>query len=212
MKPEIEDTDIIIRRVANGWIVFTGSEYEEDHFIAMVYEESETEWGEHETLIYLLREHFSGYTQSKKRGGIKLEVRETGCIYEVDEDEHESNVVANTPEQTQEQIEWLEKVTGIEKETSSKIMTIMAKDDTNEQNNDHYATKVQETPSGELFIELPQELIDQLGWETGDDIEWDETEIFEDRGEHKGFTLSNKSKLFRDADEARRKAVSIDME
>ena len=43
MKPEIEDTDIIIRRAANGWIVFSGSEYEADHFMATVYEEDEHE-------------------------------------------------------------------------------------------------------------------------------------------------------------------------
>ena len=84
--------------------------------------------------------------------------------------------------------------------------------DSCEQNNDCYVEKVQEMPSGELFIELPQKLIDQLGWEVGDDVEWDEVEICEDWGEHKGFTLSNKSKLFRDADEARKKAISIDME
>ena len=78
MKPEIEDTDIIIRRAANGWIVFTGSEYEEGHFMTTVYEESETEWGDHEALIHLFREHFSGCTQSKHMGGIKLEVREKG--------------------------------------------------------------------------------------------------------------------------------------
>ena len=86
MKPEIEDTDIIIRRAANGWIVFSGSEYEVDHFMASVHEDTETEWGEQEALVYLLREHFSGYTQSKKRGGIKLEVREKGYAFEGDED------------------------------------------------------------------------------------------------------------------------------
>jgi hypothetical protein len=88
----------------------------------------------------------------------------------------------------------------------------MTKDDANVHNNDHYVTKVQETPNGELFVELPQKLIDQLGWEVGDDVEWEESEICEDWGEHKGFTLSNKSKLFRDANEARKQAVSIDME
>ena len=78
---------------------------------------------------------------------------------------------------------------------------IMTKDDTSEQNNDLYVVKVQETESGELFVELPQKLIDQLGWEVGDEVEWDETELWEEWGEHKGFTLSNKSKLFRDAEE-----------
>ena len=76
----------------------------------------------------------------------------------------------------------------------------MKKED-KEQNNDRYVVKVQETPSGELFVELPQKLIDQLGWGVGDDVEWDELEIWEEWGEHKGFTLSNKSKLIRDAEE-----------
>ena len=89
MKPEIEDTDIIIRRAANGWIVFSGSEYEADHFITTVYEEDDTEWGEHEALIHLIREQFCDLVQSKKRGGIKLEVREKG--YSFDEDEEEDN-------------------------------------------------------------------------------------------------------------------------
>ena len=78
MKPNIEDTDIIIRRAANGWIVFSASEHEADHFMTTVYEERETEWDEHEALINLFHEHFPGYAQSKKHGGIKLEVREKG--------------------------------------------------------------------------------------------------------------------------------------
>ena len=84
MKPEIKDTDIIIRRAANGWIVFSGSEHEADHFMTTVYEESDTEWGDHEALIHLFREHFSGHTQSKKQGGIKLEVRVKGYAHEGD--------------------------------------------------------------------------------------------------------------------------------
>ena len=87
MKPKIEDTDLIIRRAANGWIVFSGSEYDEGHFIVTVHEEGETEWGEHEALMYLFREHFFGYTQSKNRGGIKLEVREKGYAFEEDEEQ-----------------------------------------------------------------------------------------------------------------------------
>jgi len=85
MKPNIEDTDIIIRRVSNGWIVFSGSEFVEEHFITTVYEESETELGVHHALINLFREHFDGYTQAKKRGGIKLEIQEKGYAFEEDE-------------------------------------------------------------------------------------------------------------------------------
>ena len=87
MKPNIEDTDIIIRRVSNGWIVFAGSEYEEGCFATTVYEDDETEWGEQEALMHLFREHFDAYTQSKKQGGIKLEVREKGWDIEYEEEE-----------------------------------------------------------------------------------------------------------------------------
>ena len=89
MKPNIEDTDIIIRRVSNGWIVFSGSEYEVDHFMTTVYEEDETEWGEYEALISLFREHFFGFVQSKKTGGIKFEVQEKGYAFEEAEEDEE---------------------------------------------------------------------------------------------------------------------------
>ena len=85
MKPEIEDTDIIIRRAANGWIVFSGSENEADHFMTMVYEDSETAWSEHESLIGLIRDQFSYYVQTKKQGGMKLEVQEKGYAFEEEE-------------------------------------------------------------------------------------------------------------------------------
>jgi len=45
--------------------------------------------------------------------------------------------------------------------------------------------------AGEICVRLPDELIEQLGWEIGDEVEWEETEIGENWGEHKGFTLSN---------------------
>jgi len=47
---------------------------------------------------------------------------------------------------------------------------------------------------GELCIRFPDELVEQLGWEIGDEIEWGETEICEEWGEHQGFTLSNVTK------------------
>ena len=85
MKPEIEDTDIIIRRAANGWIAFSGSEYEADHFMTTVYEDCEP-WGGHKALIHLFHEHFGSYTQSKKGGGIKMEVRDKGWDIEHEEE------------------------------------------------------------------------------------------------------------------------------
>ncbi len=87
MKPEIEDTDIIIRRAANGWIVFSGSEYIDGHSITTFHVPDETEWGEHEALANLIHAHFSHLTQSKRRGGIKMEVRRKGWDIEYEEEE-----------------------------------------------------------------------------------------------------------------------------
>ena len=39
-----------------------------------------------------------------------------------------------------------------------------------------YSVSVQEDPkSKDLFFELPPELMESLGWKTGDDLKWDET-------------------------------------
>jgi bifunctional DNA-binding transcriptional regulator/antitoxin component of YhaV-PrlF toxin-antitoxin module len=36
-----------------------------------------------------------------------------------------------------------------------------------------YIIEIQENNSGDLFIELPDELIDELGWQEGDILNWD---------------------------------------
>lgn len=36
-----------------------------------------------------------------------------------------------------------------------------------------YIIEVQEDNSGDLFIEFPDELIDELGWQEGDILNWD---------------------------------------
>jgi hypothetical protein len=97
----------------------------------------------------------------------------------------------------------------------------MTKDKPSEQNIDQkkWVVKIEHLDAtdpdrgvGELCIRFPDELVKQLGWEIGDEIEWEETEICEDWGEYKGLMLGNKSKLFRDADEGSREAASIGME
>lgn len=39
-----------------------------------------------------------------------------------------------------------------------------------------YTVPVKELENGDQFIELPDELINQLNWKEGDDIEWKEIE------------------------------------
>ena len=65
---------------------------------------------------------------------------------------------------------------------------------------------------GELCVRLPDELLEQLGWEIGDELDWEDCEVCEDWGEHTGLTLSNLSKRKRDAEQALRNAISVDME
>ena len=53
-----------------------------------------------------------------------------------------------------------------------------------------YRVEVQEHEEGYVFIELPPELLEQLGWEVGDDLVWEETELCDDNGEVQGLALS----------------------
>lgn len=46
-----------------------------------------------------------------------------------------------------------------------------------------------EEENGELILPIPDELLTEMGWEVGDVLVWEETEICEDHGEYPGFTL-----------------------
>jgi hypothetical protein len=79
--------DIVIKRAMNGWIATTGTEFDDEITVTSVYEDPEYgECAESNSLLYLIREQFDSYVQTKKRGGIKLEVREKGYSYEEDEE------------------------------------------------------------------------------------------------------------------------------
>ena len=61
-----------------------------------------------------------------------------------------------------------------------------------EKMNKTYRATVQEDAEGNAFIELPPELLNSLGWIEGDELEWDETELWEDDGEFKGAVIYKK--------------------
>lgn len=141
MKPEIED-DILIRRATNGWLVQKASACEPDHFVTLVYEDDGSPKGEAEAFARMIREVFPDMVQSKKRGGVSLEVKECGYadgsentterlakeISEMPDEEFSRNVEkiffkplqtgdgGNTPERIDEQIDWLESITEPENE------------------------------------------------------------------------------------------------
>lgn len=72
MKPEYDHGDILIRRVANGWLVVTGSDHEEGETQIFVYEDKENPNWIAESLCNLLMDQFSPYMQSKRTPGIKM--------------------------------------------------------------------------------------------------------------------------------------------
>jgi hypothetical protein len=57
-----------------------------------------------------------------------------------------------------------------------------------------YKAVIQVLEDGEYFLEIPQALLDELGWKAGDDINIEETEFWDTWGEHKGFTVANLTK------------------
>ncbi len=63
-----------------------------------------------------------------------------------------------------------------------------------------YNTKVQKDKSGELFIELPGELTEKLGWRTGDKVEWD---VITSLGENFDDEILSLRNLTQETDESR---------
>lgn len=55
------------------------------------------------------------------------------------------------------------------------IVNILGRD-LNNSMSAQYTVPVKELENGDQFIELPDELINQLNWKEGDDIEWREIE------------------------------------
>jgi hypothetical protein len=47
--------------------------------------------------------------------------------------------------------------------------------------------------TGYMILPFPQELVDAMGWNVGDQLIWEETTILEDDGEYEGFLIRKKS-------------------
>jgi hypothetical protein len=47
--------------------------------------------------------------------------------------------------------------------------------------------------TGYMILPFPQELVDAMGWNVGDQLIWEETTILEDDGEYEGFLIRRQS-------------------
>ena len=90
MKPEYDYGDILIKRVANGWLVATGSEDQEGQVEVFVYEDKEMPNWVAESPFNLLSDQFEPYLQSKRTSGIKLSFS-TKSIEEEEESSYEDH-------------------------------------------------------------------------------------------------------------------------
>ena len=58
-----------------------------------------------------------------------------------------------------------------------------------------YFSTIRQNLDGDLYVAIPVEIVEEMGWDTGDSVEWAETTVYEDDGDESvGFTLINVTK------------------
>ena len=87
MEPEYEYGDILIKRVANGWLVVQGHPAYEGKTQIFVYTDEENPNYLAESLYKLLTDQFECYMQSKRSPGIKMSFSHQSIEEEAEEDE-----------------------------------------------------------------------------------------------------------------------------
>lgn len=55
-----------------------------------------------------------------------------------------------------------------------------------------YTVALEQDSDGSLILPIPTELLNQMGWDFGDELVWEETEICAEYGEYPGYTLAKK--------------------
>ena len=78
---ELNENDIVIKRVSNGWVVNHTSESDSNHVLTKVFEDSQDlnfDIDSAYSLISTLYYCFDEYLQSKKSAGIVIELKEKG--------------------------------------------------------------------------------------------------------------------------------------
>ena len=89
MMPNYFAGDILIKRVANGWMAVSSSDNQEGYLEVYVYEDPEEPNWEAKSLAGLLMDQFEHYLQTKRRSGLKIEV--TDLTKQEEEDAKETH-------------------------------------------------------------------------------------------------------------------------
>tara|TARA_Y100000592_G_C5194637_1_gene187723 strand:- start:149 stop:412 length:264 start_codon:yes stop_codon:yes gene_type:complete len=78
---KINESDVVIKRVSNGWIVNYVSENDSDYVLTKVFEDAndaDFKFSSAYSLISTLFYCFDGYFQSKNSAGIVMKLKEKG--------------------------------------------------------------------------------------------------------------------------------------
>ena len=79
-KIDIEEDDLLIRRVSNGWLVKSVSPSDENYIISRVFEDSDHDFNiaASSSLRNLIHDCFDSYMQSKRSPGLVVSLKEKG--------------------------------------------------------------------------------------------------------------------------------------
>ena len=79
-KIDIEEDDLVISRVLNGWIVKSVSPNDENYIVTRVFEDSDHSFSiaASTSLRNLIHECFDSYIQSKRCPGLVINIKEKG--------------------------------------------------------------------------------------------------------------------------------------
>ena len=79
-KIDLEEDDLLIRRVSNGWLVKTVSPNDKNYIISRVFEDSDCDFNisASSSLRNLIYECFNSYIQSKRCPGLTISLNEKG--------------------------------------------------------------------------------------------------------------------------------------
>ena len=190
VKVDLMNGDLVFKRAANGWIIERVVDNgDSERLEVTIYEDADhvdlmenvPTHPEAQSLTRAINEEFNQYSQSKHHPGFKIRYSNKGRERE-EEDQFMDYSLDDILEKREEIDEYYK--------DAGEDLKEMAE---NKKESIHVAV-IKTTDDGECFVEIPQELLEQLDWVEGDDLQIEETEFWDTHGEYKGFSVANLTK------------------